>query len=62
MLRERHADLFSSRAELLHTEDPPVWKRLVYPVVFGRRAFVPFALEARMQRTMMRRGLKLGRR
>lgn len=61
MLEERHPALFARRPELLRAEDPPVWKRALYPVLFGRRTVVPFGVEARMQRVMMRRGLRLGR-
>lgn len=58
-LQERHPDAFARRAELRDVEGVPVWKRVVYPLLFGRRAVVPFRLEAFLQRTMMRRGLRL---
>lgn len=60
-LRRRHPDTFSRRRELRRREQPPGWKRLVYPVLFGRRATVPYSLEAWMQRTMMRHGIRLSR-
>ncbi|MBA3302153.1 MAG: glycosyltransferase family 2 protein [Thermoleophilaceae bacterium] len=60
MLHERHAALFARREELLHAEDPPVWKRIAYPIVFGKRAVLPFRFEAWLQRTAMKRGLSLG--
>jgi glycosyltransferase involved in cell wall biosynthesis len=58
-LQRRHPELFARRPELREQERPAPWKRLVYPVLFGRRAVVPFAVEAFLQRTMMRLGLRL---
>ena len=60
-LRRRHPAAFAARPELRRRERPPLWKRLVYPVLFGRRAVIPFRVEAWLQRTMMRRGLRLSR-
>lgn len=58
-LKASHPDAFGKRADLRARERPPLWKRAVYPVLFGRRAVLPFRLEAAMQRTMMRRALRL---
>lgn len=60
-LRQRYARAFDARDELRRRERPPAWKRLVYPVLFGSRSVVPFRLEAFLQRTMMRLGLRLSR-
>jgi glycosyltransferase involved in cell wall biosynthesis len=58
-LRERHPQAFASRPSLRRAEGTPLWKRAVYPILFGRRWVVPFRLEAWLQRTMMKRGLRL---
>ena len=60
-LRRRHPDTFGRRSELRRRERPVAWKRAVYPVLFGRRTVVPHALEAWMQRAMMRHGIRLSR-
>jgi len=60
-LQARHAQLFARRAELRRLERPALWKRIVYPVLFGSRSVVPFRVEAFLQRTMMRLGLRLSR-
>jgi glycosyltransferase involved in cell wall biosynthesis len=60
-LRKRYAGAFAARAQLRRRERPPALKRLAYPVLFGPRAVVPFAVEAWLQRTMLRRGLRLSR-
>lgn len=60
-LQARHPDAFGRRDELRRLENPPLWKRAVYPVLFGRRAVVPYRVEAWLQRTMMRRALRLSR-
>lgn len=60
-LRERHPALFARRAELRRAERPSLVKRAVYPVLFGWRAVVPLPVEAFLQRTMMRRGMRLSR-
>jgi glycosyltransferase involved in cell wall biosynthesis len=60
-LQDRHPKAFARRRELRRQEGPPAWKRVVYPVLFGSRTIVPFRVEAWMQRTMMRRGLRLSR-
>ena len=60
-LQSRHPGLFARRPELRRAERPALWKRLVYPVLFGRRSVVPFRVEAFLQRTMMRLGLRLSR-
>lgn len=59
-IKRRHPDAFGpGRARLRAAERPPLWKRAVYPVLFGRRAVVPFRVEAWLQRTMMQRALRL---
>ncbi len=60
-LRERYADAFASRAELARRERPALWKRALYPVLFGSRKVVPYSVEAWLQRTSMQRGLRLSR-
>jgi glycosyltransferase involved in cell wall biosynthesis len=60
-LLARHAGVFAGRADLRRRERPALWKRAAYPVLFGRRAVIPFPLEAWLQRTMMRFGLRLSR-
>jgi glycosyltransferase involved in cell wall biosynthesis len=60
-LEARHPGVFAARADLRRRERPALWKRAAYPVLFGRRAVIPFALEAWLQRTMMRFGLRLSR-
>jgi glycosyltransferase involved in cell wall biosynthesis len=55
-LRRRHGDLFARRGELRRRERPAVWKRAVYPLLFGARKVVPLRVEAFLQRTMMRLG------
>jgi len=58
-LRERNAAVFDGRDRLRRIERPAVWKRAVYPVLFGPRTVVPFRVEAFLQRTMMRLGVGL---
>jgi glycosyltransferase involved in cell wall biosynthesis len=60
-LQQRHPQAFALRGELARRERPPRWKRAVYPLLFGRRALLPHAVEAWLQRVMMRRGLRLSR-
>jgi glycosyltransferase involved in cell wall biosynthesis len=60
-LQARHPGAFAARAELRRRERPSLIKRAVYPLLFGRRAVVPHRLEAWMQRTMMRHGIRLSR-
>ncbi len=55
-LQHRHAGLFARRGELRKEERPALWKQAIYPVLFGPRKYVPFRLEALMQRAMMRSG------
>ena len=58
-LRRLHPDLFRNRAKLRRLERPPLWKRLVYPLAFASRSVIPFALEARAKRMLLRRGLRV---
>jgi glycosyltransferase involved in cell wall biosynthesis len=60
-LQARHPTVFAQRGELRRRESPGLLKRALYPIVFGRRAVVPFRLEAWLQRQMMRHGLRLSR-
>jgi glycosyltransferase involved in cell wall biosynthesis len=60
-LLQRHAAAFAARDELRRQEHPPALKRAVYPILFGARSVVPYAVEAWMQRTMMRTGMRLSR-
>ena len=58
-IRRRNADVFARRPELRRRERPALWKRAVYPVLFGPRKVVPYAVEATLQRAMMRLGTGL---
>lgn len=58
-LQRNHHDVFEQREELRRRERPASWKRIVYPVLFGPRKYVPFPVEAFLQRTMMRLGTGL---
>jgi glycosyltransferase involved in cell wall biosynthesis len=58
-LVERNAAVFAMRDELRRRERPSAWKRAAYPVLFGPRKYVPFPIEAFLQRTMMRLGTGL---
>jgi glycosyltransferase involved in cell wall biosynthesis len=58
-LQRANADVFARREELRVRERPAAWKRLVYPVLFGSRRFVPIAVESFLQRRMMRLGTGL---
>lgn len=58
-IKRRNAAIFDARGDLRQRERPPMWKRAVYPVLFGSRQVVPYVVEAFLQRTMMRLGLKL---
>jgi glycosyltransferase involved in cell wall biosynthesis len=58
-LVERNATVFAMRDQLRRRERPSAWKRAVYPVLFGPRKYVPFRVEAFLQRTMMRLGTGL---
>jgi glycosyltransferase involved in cell wall biosynthesis len=58
-LQRRNRGVFERRAELRRAERPALWKRAVYPVLFGARKIVPFRIEAFLQRTMMRLGTGL---
>ena len=60
-LRERYAGAFAARPELARRERPAIWKRALYPVLFGARSVVPYRVEAWLQRTSMQRGLRLSR-
>jgi glycosyltransferase involved in cell wall biosynthesis len=65
--RRRHKELYAEivrrnrgvlarRRELRAEELPALWKRVLYPVMFGSRSVVPVQLEAFLQRMMLRRG------
>ena len=58
-LREANAEVFARRQELRRIEAPAAWKRFVYPVLFGPRKWVPYTVEAFLQRSMMRLGTGL---
>jgi glycosyltransferase involved in cell wall biosynthesis len=58
-LIRRHPHAFRRRGELRRLERPAPWRRVVYPVLFGHRAVIPYPVEAFMQRTMMRLGIRL---
>jgi glycosyltransferase involved in cell wall biosynthesis len=55
-IREDNADLFASRARLRAMERPAIWKRVVYPLMFGSRRAVPVRVEEALKQRMMRRG------
>ena len=58
-LIRRHPHAFRRRRALRLQERPAPWRRVVYPVLFGHRAVVPYRVEAFLQRTMMRLGIRL---
>ena len=58
-LQSRNAEVFARRDALRDGEAPAAWKRAVYPVLFGPRKVVPFAVESFLQRMMMRMGIGL---
>jgi glycosyltransferase involved in cell wall biosynthesis len=58
-IQARNEAVFDRRAELRAYERPAPWKLVVYPVLFGARKVVPFAVEAFLQRCMMRLGTGL---
>jgi len=55
-ITRRNAKVVSRRRELRAAERPAMWKRLVYPIVFGSRSVLPVRLEAILQRAMLRFG------
>jgi glycosyltransferase involved in cell wall biosynthesis len=50
-LKRRYPGAFARRRELARVERPALWKRVLYPVVYGRRTFVPAGLETRLRRS-----------
>lgn len=58
-IEQAHADVFARRPELRRKERPALWKRVVYPVVFGPRNVVPVPVEAFLVRVMLRLGIGL---
>jgi glycosyltransferase involved in cell wall biosynthesis len=48
-LRRRHPRAFSQRARLARIERPPLWKRVVYPLVYGPRTLIPPSFEERLR-------------
>lgn len=44
-LRGHYAGAFAQRARWARLERPPLWKRLAYPLLFGRRLLLPAVLE-----------------
>jgi glycosyltransferase involved in cell wall biosynthesis len=52
----RNSQVIARRKELLAMERPALWKRLVYPTMFGARSALPVPVEAFLIRTMLRRG------
>ena len=48
-LRRRYPRAFAERGRLARIERPPPWKRVVYPLLYGRRALIPPWLEDRLR-------------
>jgi len=48
-LKRRYPEAFSRRPEWRRIEQPSLWKRLLYPVLFGSRRFVPIRLETMLR-------------
>ncbi len=55
-LVQRNARLMSRREQLRGLERPAVWKRVLYPVVFGSRSVLPVRFEVFLQRSMLQLG------
>ena len=60
-LSVRHAELFARRAQLARESRPSMLRRLVYPLVFGRRRLVPLRAEAFAARAAWRLSSMRGR-
>jgi len=58
-IQRRNAEVFGRRPELRRLERPAPWRRIVYPIMFGPRRFVPLPVEAFLQRMMLRLGVGL---
>lgn len=54
-MRDTHRDLFARRSELKSASDLPQAKKLLYPIVYGRRR--RFAFEPRIKETLERAGV-----
>jgi glycosyltransferase involved in cell wall biosynthesis len=50
-LQRRYPQAFARRRELARIERPALWQRVAYPLVFGRRLFLPADLETRLRRS-----------
>ena len=48
-LRRRYPRAFAERGRLARIERPPAWKRVVYPLLYGRRALIHYRLEDRLR-------------
>ena len=48
-LRRRYPRAFAERGRLARIERPPPWKRVVYPLLYGRRGLIPQGLEDRLR-------------
>jgi hypothetical protein len=58
-IQQRNQGVFARRDDLRSDENPAAWKLAVYPLLFGPRKVIPFAVEAFLQRLMMRLGTGL---
>lgn len=52
-LRGHYPEVFAQRRRWAQAEAPPRWKRLAYPVVFGRRLLLPAALEDALRQSAL---------
>jgi glycosyltransferase involved in cell wall biosynthesis len=52
-LRRRYPGAFAARRALARAERPAAWKRVVYPLVYGRRLLVPAGLEDSLRKTRL---------
>ena len=48
-LRRRYPRSFAERDRLARIEHPSPWKRVVYPLLYGRRMLIPYRLEDRLR-------------
>ena len=61
-LRRRYPQPFADRRRLARIEHPQLWKRIVYPLLYGRRTLIPRHLEDRLRASRLWMRLRLLRR
>lgn len=57
-LCQRHSGLFAQRKDLRRENNPPLWKRIFYPIVLGKK-HLPIWFESRLKRQLAKRGLAI---